>query len=246
MNYSIASNYTYLSGDYIITLALAFLSFVIGFVMICVWKSRKQNRSTLIWAVSLIFLSLNFFLRNVANTGDFNFLDLSKTFIGTFRWIFIALAMIGFYHGVIRLIGRKKLWKVYFPSIYFLIFFVLILFRTQLFDSASDFILIFYSAYVAPLSILIAIIFLMLYGVLHAENTRNNYGSLVIGLAWFILASRNFLVYWAVNNNFGVEILYVQAFGLIVLFIGLIVLNIETKEAFKNLEEDKKHHHHFN
>lgn len=113
------------------------------------------------------------------------------------RFMFAVLFLMLIYWGAIRFVSHRALWRSFFPLIFL---FGAILFRigsivngvpAQTTTTVGAF------TFQVPMYLIIAMIFIFLYGILLGEHLGRKYGALIIGIAFLlgavILAVRPFL-----------------------------------------------------
>jgi hypothetical protein len=227
--------------DYLIPIVIAVINLATGFYLLWYLRNHeKGNKTVLFWAIALLIYTFSnllaaLLLKNVFEAGSLNaqLARFGRNFLAIW-WLVIM------YQGTVRLISKNKFWRVYLPIIIILaalaFSFYSIIWRETTINLSN----IYAYVFLTPLSIILTILFLILYGILAGEDSHRNIGSLIIALAWLIFLVGSALLPWASEKGQLTLWFMFRVVSQLILAFGLVILTKEVESHMVHHESENR------
>jgi hypothetical protein len=194
-------------------------------------KQEVKNLTTLGLIIGFINFALVGLVQFVISS---NLLLWDYKILYFLRYLFLLLALVFIFWGVIRLVSERFFFKnilpilIFFASLFWAYLGVFVLENIFLTTLVGTF--VFY----VPIGLTLGIFFLLLYSRLAfiKDGFRNNLGPLLVSLGWFINAINASRVPFILDKPEMEKYLLVVVIPYILWLIGFILLEREAKKAF--------------
>lgn len=212
-----------------------------GIYLLIIFKSQKsKNYSTLAWGLGLFCYAISIGILICADMNLARESSQQESLLLSLAHILTTLFLFAIYWGITRLVLKNKFLIHYLPLVIFIFVAVCILFRSIIFTNYSNFIMFWSLVFLLPGSLIVAIIFFILYGILVAEEAGRNIGPLLIAISWLIFAGSAIIFREAIQDNLIIHFLFLRSSHLVLLLIGLILLNKEARDVLEILREERE------
>lgn len=227
--------------DYLIPIVIAVINLATGFYLL--WYSRnhqKGNKTVLFWVLALLVYTFSnllaaLLLKNVFEAGSLNaqLARFGRNFLAVW-WLVIM------YQGTVRLVSKNKFLRLYLPVIIIFVALVFSFYAIIWRETTVDLSKIYSFVFFVPLSIVLIILFLILYGILAGENSHRNIGSLLIAFAWIIYLIGSALLPWASEKGQLTLWYMFRVVSQLILAFGLVILTKEVESHVVHHESENR------